>query len=118
LDLHHELHPPTGVYACLVSRLGAANGAEAPALPAVANIGVRPTVDRAPGEARVEVHVLDFTGDLYGEQLEVAFVARLRPEERFSDIEALRTQIGLDVQHAREVLASDDGTGGGSRPRG
>ncbi len=118
LDLHHELHPPVGVYACLATRIGASESSNEPARPAVANIGVRPTVDRTPGNARVEVHVLDFDGDLYGAQLEVAFVARLRPEERFSDLAALRDQIVLDVRHAREVLARELGSGSGTRPRG
>ncbi|TAJ15932.1 MAG: riboflavin biosynthesis protein RibF [Planctomycetota bacterium] len=104
LDLHHELHPPIGVYACRVWRLdrAGANG-----LAAVANIGLRPTVQRdAPALPTVEVHVLDFDADLYGERLEVAFVARLRNEMRFDGLDALRAQVERDVAIARTLLAS------------
>lgn len=107
LDLHHELHPPEGVYACLARLVDApAQGTR----PAVCNIGRRPTV-RDPGAAAptVEVHLLESPGaQLYGRTLEVEFVARLREERRFADLDALRTQIAADVERARSLLREDE----------
>lgn len=101
LDLHHELHPPTGVYACRVHRAHS----DDEGLPAVANIGHRPTLDgTTSGPPGVEVHLLEFEGDLYGEHLEVDFLRRLRGERRFPDLDALSAQIALDVQEARAAL--------------
>lgn len=103
LDLHHELRPPPGVYACRVHRARQS----VPAVhPAVANIGFRPTLtNEQPTTARVEVHLLDFEGDLYGEFLEVEFVTRLRDEIRFSGPAELSEQIARDVTAARSLLA-------------
>jgi riboflavin kinase/FMN adenylyltransferase len=70
----------------------------------VASIGTRPTV--AGQEPLLEVHVFDFSGDLYGRRLTVEFVARLRAEARFPDLEALRVQMELDAAAARRVLAA------------
>lgn len=101
LDLEHELHPPPGVYACRARLL---DGDVHPR-PAVTNIGVRPTVGGGtPAEPRIEVHLLDFEGDLYDQSLEVEFARALRPERRFEGMEELRAQIGRDVAAAREVL--------------
>jgi riboflavin kinase/FMN adenylyltransferase len=72
-------------------------------MPAVANVGVRPTFGA--GVETIEVHLLDGTEDLTGRILRVDFVERLRDEEKFVDGEALAEQIGHDVEHAREVLA-------------
>ena len=73
----------------------------------VANVGVRPTVD---GEKHLlEVHLLDFDGELYGHHVQVAFLAKLRAEQRFESLEALRTQITRDVLKAREIFAGDVG---------
>jgi riboflavin kinase/FMN adenylyltransferase len=72
-------------------------------LPGVANLGVRPTVD---GHARTfEVHLFDFSADLYGQELEVRFVKHLRTEIKFPSIEALRFQIQRDVEVAKAILA-------------
>lgn len=107
LDLDHELHPPPGVYACLAHRVGPDGPREVRSSHrAVTNIGYRPTVSEAErGAPRVETHLLDFRGDLYGENLEVEFVQLLRPERRFSGLEELREAIAADVSRAREVLA-------------
>jgi riboflavin kinase/FMN adenylyltransferase len=107
LDLHHELHPPAGVYACRVRTVRYAPEPDAgPPQPGVANIGWRPTLSGArPESPRIEVHLLDFEGDLYGQHLELEFVERLRAERRFDGLEALRAQIGLDVARARDVLS-------------
>lgn len=88
--------PPHGVYAVTVI-----HGGET--FPAVANLGVRPTLGGG-SAARLEVHLLDYSGDLYGATLEVCFQARLRDEQRFDDLEALRTQIEHDARRARDVL--------------
>jgi riboflavin kinase/FMN adenylyltransferase len=69
---------------------------------AVANLGVRPTFD---GRGfLVEVHLLDFSGDLYGSEMEVSFVQRLRGEQQFKNSEELAKQIHHDVKAARESL--------------
>jgi riboflavin kinase/FMN adenylyltransferase len=70
--------------------------------PAVANIGTRPTFGEGP--PTVEVHLLDFVGELPGELLHVQFVERLRDERRFADVKALRAQIKKDIVIAREIL--------------
>lgn len=71
----------------------------------VCNVGVKPTVQEG-GVAAAEVHLLDFGGrDLYGQRIRVAFLARLREERRFPSLEALRAQIGRDVEAARRALA-------------
>jgi riboflavin kinase/FMN adenylyltransferase len=110
LDLHHELHPPNGVYAGWARVLApgprgqAGNG---PPRPAVANIGVRPTLDgQAAAAPRVEVHLLDFSGDLYGRDLEFEFGHLLREERRFGSLDELREQIGRDVSAAAARLGS------------
>jgi riboflavin kinase/FMN adenylyltransferase len=68
---------------------------------AVVNVGVRPTF----GETRlqVEAHLLDFTGDLYGRQVRLEFVGRLRDEMRFASVEDLKTQVARDIAAAREA---------------
>ena len=71
-------------------------------LPGVANLGVRPTVD---GTLRsLEVHLLDFSGDLYGSELEIRFHEALRAEEKFPSLESLRAQIQKDTDAARASL--------------
>lgn len=68
----------------------------------VANVGHRPTVN---GKHRLlEVHLLDFDGDLYGRHVSVAFHERIRGEERFDSLEELRTWIGRDVEAARDRI--------------
>ena len=69
----------------------------------VANVGHRPTVNGT--DERLEVHLFDFDEDLYGQTLETEFVARIRPEQKFSDLDALKARIGLDAQEARRRLA-------------
>ena len=77
-------------------------------LPAVVNVGVRPTF----GEERfaVEAHVLDFDGDLYGEHVAVWFVHRLRDEQRFDGVDALVAQIRRDIERGRQLLSDDGAT--------
>jgi riboflavin kinase/FMN adenylyltransferase len=112
LDLMHELHPLRGVYACRV-RVFDAPPADASLLlgpclverPAVANIGCRPTVaTEPPDQLVVEAHLLDFSADLYGRDVELEFVRRLRDERRFEDLDQLRTEIARDIAHVRALL--------------
>lgn len=100
----NEIIPQNGVYATRV-RLFPEDAGARPAgesLPAVTNIGTRPTF--APGRVLVETHLLDFTGDLYGRRLELEFRARIRAERRFSGPQELAAQIALDAERARELL--------------
>jgi riboflavin kinase/FMN adenylyltransferase len=109
LDLHHELHPPPGVWVgrARVLEPGEPDRAGREALHgAVANIGTRPSVEpQAAARMRVEVHLLDFAGELYGRDLELEFLGRLRDERRFADLRELTAQIGRDVDAARDLLA-------------
>jgi riboflavin kinase / FMN adenylyltransferase len=89
--------PVTGVFAVLVRGI-----ADRP-LPAVANLGTRPTFNGT--EALLEAHVFDFAGDVYGRRIRVEFVARLRDEQRFGDLESLTAQMRLDAERARRILA-------------
>jgi len=104
LDLLHELQPPAGVYAALACRPDAP-AADGILHPAVVNIGQRPTFADSGAKEAVEVHILDFDGDLYGDTIEVFFLARLRGEQRFPDQAALVQQITQDVTAARALTA-------------
>jgi riboflavin kinase/FMN adenylyltransferase len=86
--------PARGVYACAV-RVGEDGYA------ACTNVGVAPTFGR--NESRIEAHLLDFGGDLYGRIVEVRFLRRIRGERRFSGVEELVEQIGRDVREARRL---------------
>lgn len=117
LDLFHELQPPNGVYACRAHVVPAPSASGTPdprerigSFDAVANIGRRPTVVPAgtePSAALVEVHLLDFDGDLYGQRIELEFVARLRDEQTFPSLDALQAAITADVATARERLEAN-----------
>lgn len=97
IDTLAELLPASGVYAARVPIDGRP-------LPAVVNLGVRPTF--AGRRFLIEAHLLDFEDDLYGRTLELRFVEFLRPERRFSGPEALVAQIAEDVASAREILGA------------
>jgi riboflavin kinase/FMN adenylyltransferase len=71
----------------------------------VANIGRRPTINDGQ-ESRLEVHLFDFEGDLYGQTLSVALHALLRGEQRFDGLDALKAQIARDAEQARHLLAA------------
>jgi riboflavin kinase/FMN adenylyltransferase len=73
-------------------------------LAAVTNLGVRPTFASPLHYRFLEAHILDFNGDLYQQTLTLEFVARLRPEQRFSSLEELKAQIQKDIRTAREIL--------------
>jgi riboflavin kinase/FMN adenylyltransferase len=97
LSAHNEQFPPNGVYAVEVRH-------DENQHRGVVNIGVRPTIRNATGERVFEVHLFDFSEDLYGQDLEVTFRRFLRPEQKFPSLDALRAQIALDVIHAREAM--------------
>ena len=71
---------------------------------AVVNIGVRPTFEPETSLPRVEAHVLDFHEEIYGEEIILSFVARLRDERRFPNIEALVEQIRYDISRTKQLL--------------
>jgi riboflavin kinase / FMN adenylyltransferase len=92
LRLGERQLPADGVWAVTV------NGT----LKGVANLGMRPTLDGT--ERLLEVHLFDFSGDLYGKELRVSFVKHLRPERKFASVEELREQIAKDASDARGLL--------------
>ncbi len=96
LETSNELIPPNGVYATTLEVGGIVHAA-------MTNIGVRPTFNDST-ETTVETHVLGFEGDLYGRQVRLAFVQRLRDERRFDDLDGLKTQIEADKRRAERLF--------------
>lgn len=90
------LRPRFGIYA-VTGRL-----ADGTVLKGAANLGVRPTFD--PPVELLEPHFFDFDGDLYGQTIEVALIEFLRPEARFSDLDALKRQMAEDCERAQAIL--------------
>ena len=86
--------PPHGVYAVHAETGGKTYRA-------VLNIGLRPTLQNPNPQLRVEAHLIDFAGELYGQELELAFVDKLRPEAKFPSLAELRAQIARDILEAR-----------------
>src|SRR5256885_1045693 len=97
VQLKHNRPPLTGIYAVKVHGIGAA------ARPAVASLGVRPTIT-ASGRAVLEVHLFDFSGDLYAAHVRVEFLHKIRDEEKYPDLETLKTQIAPDCEAAKSFL--------------
>jgi riboflavin kinase/FMN adenylyltransferase len=71
---------------------------------AVLNIGVRPTVQNPTPQVRVEVHLLDFSDEIYGQELEIVFARKLRDEKRFPSLDGLREQIQRDIADAKNTF--------------
>jgi riboflavin kinase/FMN adenylyltransferase len=94
--------PRQGVYAVRVSILSETSDVAPSETLGVMNIGKRPTVNGTYSSA--EVHLFDWSGDLYGKKLAVELVKFLRPEQKFASLEALKTQIQLDCVVAKEIL--------------
>ena len=95
----HTAWPSDGVYAgWAVDEAGTRHSC-------AINIGKRPTFYHDVEHSLLEAHLIDFEGDLYGTTLRVEFVERLRSEQRFDGIDAIRTQLELDIAAARDVLA-------------
>ncbi len=101
VPLGRHLEPARGVYA-VWARL-----ADGTMVPGVANIGRRPTVNQGT-ESRLEAHLFDYDGDLYGQEIAVALHAFLRAERKFGSFDELRTQIVADADQARVLLATLD----------
>jgi len=99
IDPHHEAIPPSGVYAVYVNL-------DDRRYKGILNIGFKPTFQRKcyPPEPTIEVHIFNFKKDIYGRDLEIFFVKRLRPEKRFKDRENLIKRIRLDEKAAAKVL--------------
>jgi len=99
INLQDELCPKTGIYAVTVdchNRL----------YKGVANIGFSPTFDD--NEFTVEVHLLNFSTDIYGEKIRVNFIERIRDEKKFANISELTAQINQDIETAHKILAAYD----------
>jgi riboflavin kinase / FMN adenylyltransferase len=101
LRLMRRKSPVWGILAVWV------RGIAARPLPGVASLGTRPTVNGI--EPLLEVHVFDFSGDLYGRPIEVEFVAKLRDEVKFDSLDALVVQMKMDDAQARDLLSKVDG---------
>lgn len=91
--------PAPGVYACRATVDGGAH-----TYGAMVNIGSRPTVD-SDGHVTIEAHLFDLDADLYGRTIDLDFIARLRDEQRFPSLDALRTRLAADASAARLALA-------------
>ena len=89
-----------GIYAVRAHFGGRAHGG-------VASWGVRPTVDN--GAPRLETFIFDFSGDLYGRDVKIEFVGRIREERKFDSLEALKLAIADDIARARAILAAEFG---------
>ncbi len=90
--------PGNGIYATIAQ----VNGKQ---FPSATNIGIRPTFGE--GEKTVETHLLNYKGDLYGKEIRVEFVQKLRDEQRFPSSEELKVQIEKDVREVEAILAKD-----------
>ena len=97
LDPHNEAFPPDGVYAAR-----AIIGTET--FGSVLNLGRRPSFEGRSHQRILEVHILDFDRELYGQELEVVFLQKLRDEQKFATLDALKAQIAADLQAARALL--------------
>lgn len=93
VHMRHERPALTGVYAVKLNNL-----------PAVANLGVRPTLEGIP-KLKLEVHVFDFNGDLYDQHVHVQFLHKLRDEQKFAGLDVLKAQIALDVVQAKQYFS-------------
>jgi len=100
LHLMRRKSPTSGILAVRV------HGIEQRPLDGVGSLGTRPTVNGT--EPLLEVHVFDFSGDLYGRLIEVEFIAKLRDEAKFDSLEAMVAQMKLDAAQAHEVLSKVD----------
>ena len=97
IEMGQYLRPRYGIYA-VTGRLP-----DGRILKGAANLGIRPSFD--PPKELLEPHFFDFTEDLYGQEIDVAFHAFIRPEAKFDDMDALMTQIAADCDAAKQLLA-------------
>ena len=99
VQMRHNRPPLTGIYAVRVAGLGDRT------LDGVASVGVRPTVTNS-GEMRLEVFIFDFDADIYGRQIRIDFLKKIRDEEKYKDLDTLKRQIDQDARDARIFLSS------------
>lgn len=97
LETENELLPPNGVYATMTTIDGIIH-------PSITNVGVRPTFGDTT-KTMIEAYILGYEGDLYGRQVRLGFVQRLRDERKFADVDALREQIEADRRRAERLFA-------------
>lgn len=97
LNPHNEVLPPEGVYAVRVA-------IDTELFGGAVNIGVRPTFADAQPRRVLEVHILDFDRELYGQDIEVRFLSKLRDEQKFGSVDALQAQVAADIHAARQIL--------------
>jgi riboflavin kinase/FMN adenylyltransferase len=102
IEFHDSIVPRLGVYAVRARVEGAGDKL----FDGVANIGVRPTFGE--GTVLLEAHLFDFEGDHYGRHIRLHFIGGIRPEKKFSGIEALKQQINEDCRAARDLLADPE----------
>ncbi len=101
LDVPQEMvNIKPGVYACLTD-------VDGQTWKAVTNIGFRPTFGEGLPSPRIEAHLLEFSGNLYGEELSLRFVERLRDEMKFDQVSALQAQIKVDIDQALHLLGEE-----------
>jgi len=97
IELYNELRPKNGIYLVSVKcGQGEYSG--------VANIGFTPTFDD--NQFKVEVHILDFNEEIYGQNIKVDFIQRLRDEKKFASVSELSEQIKEDIKKARQILSN------------
>lgn len=101
VNLNRRASPVAGIFAVRVGGLAADAGPDG-LLDGVASVGTRPTIDGI--EPLLEVHIFDFDRDIYGEYIRVDFVAKLRDEVKFPDLESMTEQMHIDAAQAREIL--------------
>ena len=92
-----KLIPAIGVYGCKVTVIGQQ-------FKGMMNIGYRPTIQSSNGIRSIEVHIFDFNSDIYSEEIAVDFIAHIREEKQFKDIEALKAQLYEDEKKVRALL--------------
>lgn len=103
INPHHEIIPPFGVYAVKVIF-------EGKRLNGICNIGIRPTFKREDeySKTHIELHVLDFSRDIYGKDLEVQFIKKIRDEKKFNSAVTLIEQIKKDIKIIRKIFSATD----------
>jgi riboflavin kinase/FMN adenylyltransferase len=101
IQLKHNLPPLSGIYVVNAHAEGLG------VLQGVASLGVRPTV-KHDGKPVLEVHLFEFSQQIYGKHLRVEFLQKLRDEEKYPDVETLTRQIALDVEHAKQWFEQHD----------
>ena len=95
-----QLLPANGVYAAY-TKIGDLHH------PSVVSIGYRPTFYQSPTIRTIEDHILDFSGQIYGKQIKIQFIEKLRPEKKYDSVDKLMEQIRDDIITSREILSND-----------